>query len=97
LSYLVKLQEALNVLYEEFASHIMNYSLSEERPVLTIIFYNGLILHIRYNDFEEYSYQLTFSSSKYDRIRFDNYDKNWKVSTTPHHLHKRGSKKVLRA
>lgn len=75
----------------------MSYSLSEEKPVLTLVFANGLTLSIRYNDFHEYSYQLTFSRSKYDRIRFDNYDKNWDVSTNPHHLHGRGKKEGVKS
>ena len=92
MDYLAKLQEALDVLYNELSSKIMTYIISDEKPVLELTFVNGLSLYIRYNDFDEYSYQLNFSSKKFDRIRYDNYDKHWDVSTSPHHLHKRGSK-----
>ena len=53
------------------------------------------VLYIRYNDFSEYSYQLNYSRNKYARIRYDNYDKHWKISTTPHHLHERGKMSAI--
>ena len=95
MNYSEKLQEALRVLQEELHNQITSYILSEERPVLKIEFVNSLVLYIRYNDFNEYSYQLNYSRNKYDRIRYDNYDRHWKISTTPHHLHERGKKNAI--
>ena len=55
----------------------------------------GFRLYIRYNDYGEYSYQLIFSQKPNDRLRFDNYDNVWKVSTHPHHFHQRGEKNAI--
>ncbi len=95
LNYLSKLQKAVIILQEKLSISIFSQTFSEERPVLTIEFVNGLILYIRYNDFDEYSYQLNFSNRKFDRIRYDNYDQQWKVNTAPHHLHRRGEKDAV--
>lgn len=95
MNYSEKLQEALRVLQEDFHKHIISHILSEEKPVLRIEFVNSLVLYIRYNDFNEYSYQLNYSRNKYDRIRYDNYDRHWKVKTTPHHLHERGKHSAI--
>ncbi|MHA1917045.1 MAG: toxin-antitoxin system TumE family protein [Candidatus Ranarchaeia archaeon] len=50
---------------------------------------------MRYNDFDEYSYQIMFSHKSLDRARFDNYDDKWKVSTRPHHFHPRNKKNAI--
>ncbi len=55
-------------------------------------FFKGIGIYIRYNDFEEYSYQIVFSQEFLDRIRYDNYDEMWNVNSKPHHLHPRGKK-----
>lgn len=57
------------------------------------MFTKGYNLYIRYNDFGEYSYQLQFSSKKHDRIRYDNFDDKWLVTTKPNHFHRRGEVK----
>jgi hypothetical protein len=54
-------------------------------------FTNGIILYVRFNDFDEYAYHIQFSYAREDRIRYDNYDENWPVRTAPHHVHPRGS------
>lgn len=69
----------------------------ELKPMLEIKLINGLRLHIRYNDFGEYSYKLIFSSDDLDRIRFDNYDKDWNVETKPHHYHLRGAEEAMKS
>ena len=53
---------------------------------------NGYSLYIRYNDFEEYSYQFMYSKKENDRFRYDNYDDRWNIKTRPHHFHARGLK-----
>lgn len=57
---------------------------------MIITFLSGYKLYIRYNDYDEYFYQLIFSQKPYDRIRFDNFDDRWDVPTRPHHYHPRG-------
>ena len=59
---------------------------------LKFIFNNGTILFVTYNKVAEYSYQYIYSYKKYDRERYDNYDKHWKVKTRPHHFHPRYKK-----
>jgi len=38
---------------------------------------------------------LNFSQKPYDRIRFDNFDEFWAVSTRPHHYHLRNKKDAI--
>ena len=66
--------------------------MDEERPLLKIKFLSGFELYIRYNDHGEYSYHVNFSTDPLDRLRFDNYDDHWPVSTRPHHFHSRNEK-----
>lgn len=71
---------------------ISKTDLDVDRPLFEIQFNNGLILYVRYNDFDEYSYHVQFSFAKEDRVRYDNYDENWPVTTAPHHFHPRNNK-----
>ncbi|OLS12080.1 MAG: hypothetical protein RBG13Loki_4301 [Promethearchaeota archaeon CR_4] len=68
---------------------IQEVVLEADRPVLKIVFIRGPILHIRYNDHGKYAYQLDFSPTTDDFVRFDNYDDTWPVETRPHHFHPR--------
>lgn len=61
------------------------------KPKLLINFKLGYSLFIRYNDFNEYSYQFSYSKKLLHRFRFDNYDDKWNVFSKPHHLHERNS------
>ena len=90
-----KLIIARRILLENLPLKIKNEYIDDERPVLKITFFKGLILYIRYNDYSEYSYQLIYSQKKYDRIRYDNYDDVWDVLSKPHHLHLIGEKNVI--
>jgi hypothetical protein len=69
---------------------VVKVDVDADRPLFEVIFINGLILYVRFNYFDEYSYQIQFSHDKDDRIRYDNYDPTWDVSTKPHHVHVRG-------
>ena len=57
-----------------------------------IEFLKAYSLYLRYNDFDEYSYQFTFSKKPLERFRYDNFDHKWSVSTSPHHFHPRSKK-----
>lgn len=74
-------------------SNITSYRKDEDIPVISIYFDIGINLYIRYNDYEKYSYQIMFSQDKYDRIRYDNYDDHWPLSTKPHTCMKEVKKK----
>lgn len=90
-----KLIVARKILLYELLSEIKNESVDDERPFLKITFFNGKVLYIRYNDYNEYSYHLVFSQELLDRIRYDNYDDVWKVKSSPHHFHLRGGQTAI--
>lgn len=90
-----KLIVARKILLENLLPKIKNEYIDDERPFLEISFFKGLILYIRYNDYEEYSYQLIYSQNPLDRIRYDNYDDMWNVKSKPHHYHPREEKAAI--
>ena len=67
----------------------------KQQYIIKITFFKGLVLYIRYNDYDEYSYQLIYSQKKLDRIRYDNYDDIWNVISKPHHFHPKGEKTAI--
>ena len=87
-----KLTKVRSLLLANLSYQISSESIDLEGGFLKIVFTNGTILFVTYNYVGEYSYQLIYSYKKYDRERFDNYDKNWKVHTHPHHFHPRYKK-----
>jgi len=93
--YREKLLKAKEILQKHYSDKITQIILEDERPVLKIEFNLSYILYIRYNYFDEYSYQLIFSQQENDRIRFDNYDQIWDVSSKPNHFHPRGKKVAI--
>ncbi|MHA2363548.1 MAG: hypothetical protein ACXAC7_06295 [Candidatus Hodarchaeales archaeon] len=48
---------------------------------------NGTIIYLRFNNYKQYTYVIQFSFRRLDRVRFDNFDDKWIVSTRPHHCH----------
>lgn len=87
-----KLIKARSLLLDHLSFLISSELIDLEGGFLKITYHNGTILYITYNSAEEYSYQYIYSYKKYDRERFDNYDKKWKVKTQPHHFHPRAKK-----
>ena len=84
-----KLIKARSMLLEQLSSQISSEFIDLEGGFIRVVFNNGTILYVTYNKVEEYSYQYIYSYKKYDRERFDNYDKKWKVKSHPHHFHPR--------
>ena len=82
---------ARQLLLEALQQSIITESLSLEGCYLKMLFRDGSRLFVTYNKYNEYSYQYLYSLNKYDRERFDNYDKHWDVRSQPHHFHSRGS------
>lgn len=78
----------------KLANHIITAEINIILNELKITFKSGIILYIRYNDFDEYGYHLMYSSKSGDYVRFDNYDKNWDIDSRPHHFHLRYKKGV---
>lgn len=44
-------------------------------------------IFVRYNNYGEYAYSQIYSNQYMDRIRFDNYDEMWDVTSNPNHFH----------
>ena len=82
-----KIEIARMIIIQALLEEIIDIILDEDRPLLTITFKKGFVLHIRYNDYYEYSYQILFSQKKNDFLRYDNFDDRWNVPSRPHHLH----------
>lgn len=84
-----KLHEARKLLNDALQAEIIDLELNLTIYQLQLTFTTGAQLFIRYNEFEEYGYQLILSKKKYDTLRFDNFDDRWPVSSRPHHFHPR--------
>jgi hypothetical protein len=94
-SALDKLNIARKLLLNDLLSEIKEEFIDDERPFLKITFLRGFVLYVRYNDYNEYSYQLVFSQDPLDRIRYDNYDDMWMVKSRPHHFHPKDEKTAI--
>ncbi len=84
-----KLQIAKEMLEKELISKLQNLTLYSNLERLKITLKDGTIIFIQYNNYNEYSYSIIFSSLELDRIRFDNYDKGWDINSKPNHYHPR--------
>ncbi len=82
-------------LLDAFSSNIQEEFIDEDRLILQISFYAGSRLYFRYNPYGQYSYQLDFSKKLNDRIRYDNYDDTWPISTKSHHFHPQNQKETI--
>lgn len=91
----VYLQIAQNLIIKNYSAIIREIILENNRPVLKTVFYSGIVLYIRYNDFGEYTYLVIYSPNPDDQMRLDNYDNIWPVRTRPHHFHVRGMQSVV--
>ncbi len=81
------LLDAKAIIETQLRKYIITTDFNESGSKLTFTLLGGITLYIRYNDYQEYSYTIQFSLNKFDRIRYDNFDKTWGVETNPHHLH----------
>jgi hypothetical protein len=87
-----KLNRAFQILQKDLRKLIHHITLDDELVRIKIELTDGSTIYIMYNDHSEYGYNLIFSSIKYDRVRFDNFDDTWQVSSQPHHFHPRYAK-----
>jgi hypothetical protein len=85
----VLLQLAQSLLEKDLANLILSIHLRPSLKSITLELREGIFGHVKYNDFQEYGYNITFSSLALDRCRFDNYDNLWAVRSRPHHFHPR--------
>ena len=89
MSAIDKLHVAKRIMIREFSQDLLLTELSEEHFRLKIVLDTKERLYVRYNDYEEYSYQAHFSPQIEDFIRFDNFDDRWPVLSRPHHFHRK--------
>jgi hypothetical protein len=85
------------ILEQITSKQIIEIIYEEKIPRILVVFKTGINVYIRYNKHEEYSYSILFSASELDRCRFDNFDKQWEVSTKPHHYHPRMEKNAFKS
>ncbi len=89
------LSKAYALIIECLKELIVSSILDEDIARIKIILKNNITIYIIYNDNPEYSYVVIYSLEKFDRTRFDNYDKLWDVKSKPHHCHPRFSHKGI--
>ncbi len=94
ISPLNSLQDARLLLLQSLSEEVLFDELRSDIYQLKVVLNSGIQLYFRYNEFNEYAYQIVFSAQKGDYARFDNYDDQWDVKTCPHHFHERDSKVV---
>jgi hypothetical protein len=83
------LKRALILLENNLSTKILSITFRPSLKQITFELQDGIIGHLKYNDFKEYGYNITFSPLALDRCRFDNFDALWNVKTAPHHFHPR--------
>jgi len=86
-----KLKRARDILEIELTSTIISSELNVRLKRFHVILRDGTEIFVQYNDHEEYSYSIIFTHQELDRVRFDNFDDLWNVSSKPHHVHPRYS------
>ena len=82
-----KLEKARELLVPTLIRTITGVHLSDEHYTLRIDFEQHSILYVKYNDYQEYSYQILLSHQGSKSIRYDNFDDRWDVSSRPNHVH----------
>ena len=93
-SYEQLIFEAYDIINPELRGFFSKIDLDEDTGRLKVKLKSGIILFIRYNNYNQYSYVILFSSQKLDRLRFDNFDDRWEVSSKPNHTHPRYKEKA---
>lgn len=83
---LILLTTARDLINKNLTHFIESMDLLDEHFMLKIRFNQGSLLYIRYNEYNEYSYQFFYSQQINDYIRYDNFDDRWQVLTRPHHF-----------
>ena len=92
-----KIETAFEIINNRLSGEIIESSINISLRRAKFHLSKGINLYLRYNDHDEYSYHFQYSPEKYDRIRFDNFDKEWSVESKPHHFHLRNQKSVERS
>jgi len=91
----IQVQAAKELLEKGLGNLIIDMSMDLEDPRIFIKMRDGVHVYVQYNDHDQYSYSILFSTGILDRYRFDNYDDHWPVSSRPHHFHPRLNKQAF--
>jgi len=74
MSSLEKLAKAKSILEKELSIQVKNLNFEPKLARIHIILRDNIQTFVRYNNYDEYSYNIIFSKKELDRCRFDNYD-----------------------
>ena len=91
----LKLQIAFDYLNNHLKEIISQSAIISHLSRIKIDLSDGASLYVQYNHCNEYSYSIIFSLSSLDRVRFDNYDEKWDLTTNPNHFHPWGEEKAI--
>nr|MDO8110652.1 DUF6516 family protein [Candidatus Sigynarchaeota archaeon] len=94
---ITKLERTKSIIEIQLKDMLIGINLEAQYPRLVASFRDGIVLYIRYNDHNQYSYSILFSGSELDRCRFDNFDDKWNVPSKPHHFHPRSLKQGFKS
>ncbi|MBD3191039.1 MAG: hypothetical protein GF308_10365 [Candidatus Heimdallarchaeota archaeon] len=86
--------EAYEIISRELKGYVSEIELDTDIGKLQFKLKSGITVFIRYNNYNQYSYVILFSSQALDRIRFDNFDDRWDVKSKPNHTHPRFQKEA---
>jgi hypothetical protein len=86
---LEKLELTKDILEQELGSSITDSVFNALLVRIRVTLRDGSVIIVYFNDHDQYSYSILFSTQEEDRCRFDNFDKDWVVKTAPHHYHPR--------
>ena len=89
--------EVYDIIQRELRRFISEIDLDEDTGRLRTKLKSGITVFMRYNNYNQYSYVILFSSQTLDRVRFDNFDDRWDVATKPHHTHPRYKERAARS
>ena len=87
----VSLKRAEQLIEIYMGSLVKTISFEPKLARISVLMKDSTRFFVRYNDHDEYSYSVIFSSKELDRVRLDNHDDRWNVATRPHHFHPRMS------
>ena len=88
--------EVYDIIQRELRRFISEIDLDEDTGRLRTKLKSGITVFMRYNNYNQYSYVILFSSQTLDRVRFDNFDDRWEDTTKPHHTHPRYKENATR-
>jgi hypothetical protein len=94
---IAKLERAKLLLENQVKDLLLGINLEAQYPRLVASFRDGIVLYVRFNKYDQYSYSILIAESELDRCRFDNFDDKWLVPSKPHHFHPRMNNQAFKS